>query len=271
VARTNELNAVLAQRTDLAPGLAVFRIAPEGWTLPDFTPGQFAVIGLPARAPRVALSDPEEPGDPERMIRRAYSIASSSRQREYVEVFANLVRSGELTPRLFALAPGDRLWLGRKFTGAFTLREVPPHVNVALVATGTGLAPYMSMVRTELDCGAPRRFAVLHGARHSWDLGYAGELHAMERHCRNFTYLPTVSRPKDETSPWGGASGYVQELWSGGGLARAWGFRPKPADTHVLLCGNPTMIEDMIVRLAAEGFRVNEPGAPGQVHVERYW
>jgi ferredoxin--NADP+ reductase len=271
VAKPTELNAILAHREELAPGLAIFRVVPDGWALPEFTPGQFAVVGLPARSPRVVPSEPEEPGDPDRMIRRAYSIASSSKQREYVEVFANLVRSGELTPRLFALAPGDRLWLGRKFTGAFTLSEVPPDQHLVLVATGTGLAPYMSMVRTELECGGTRRFAVLHGARHSWDLGYQGELRAMQAHCRNFTYLPTVSRPQGEAAPWGGASGYVQDLWTGGALAQAWGFRPTPADTHVLLCGNPAMIEDMLRRLEGEGFRVHEPRAPGQVHVERYW
>lgn len=272
VARATELNAILIERRELAPGLGIFRVAPAGWALPEFTPGQFAVLGLPARSPRVALSDPEEPaGDPDRMIRRAYSIASSSRAREYVEVFANLVRSGELTPRLFALKPGDRLWLGPKFTGMFTLRQVPPGRHLAMIATGTGLAPYMSMLRTELECGSPQRIAVLHGARHSWDLGYAGELYTMQRECANFTYLPTVSRPQAEPVPWGGATGHVQDLWTGGALARVWGFRPTPADTHVLLCGNPAMIDDMIRRLAAEGFTLHEPRAPGQVHVERYW
>lgn len=271
MATAPELNAILTHREDLGPGLAIFRVAPDGWPLPEFTPGQFAVLGLPARSPRAPLSDPEEPGDPNRMIRRAYSIASSSRQREYIEVFANLVRSGELTPRLFALAPGDRIWLGKKFTGMFTLREVPPDRHLVLVATGTGLAPYMSMVRTEVQCGGVRRFAVLHGARHSWDLGYSGELHSLQRHCRNFVYLPTVSRPQAEAEPWGGATGYVQDLWTGGALARAWGFRPTPADTHVLLCGNPEMIDDMIRRLAGEGFTVHERDALGQVHVERYW
>ncbi len=266
-----ELNAILAQRTDLGPGLAIFRVLPDGWALPEFTPGQFAVLGLPARSPRVTWSDPEDPGDPDRMIRRAYSIASSSRAREYIEVFANLVRSGELTPRLFALAPGDRLWLGRKFTGTFTLREVPPGRHLVMVATGTGLAPYMSMLRTDLECGGPRRIAVLHGARHSWDLGYAGELATMQLHCRNFTYLPTVSRPQLEAAPWGGATGHVQDLWTRGALARAWGFQPTPADTHVLLCGNPSMIDDMTERLEREGFRVHGPRAPGQVHFERYW
>lgn len=267
-----EPNAVLAQRIELAPGLAIFRVAPDGWRLPDFTPGQFAVIGLPVRAKRTPLSDPEErTGDPDQLIRRAYSIASSSLARDHVEVFVNLVRSGELTPRLFALEPGSRLWLGPKFTGMFTLRDVPRGMHVVLVATGTGLAPYMSMLRTELDCGGPRRFAVLHGARHSWDLGYAAELFTMQRLCGNLAYLPAVSRPAEEPASWAGATGYVQHLWTQGALARAWGFAPRPENTHVFLCGNPGMIDDMIRLLAHEGFRVHEPRAPGQVHVERYW
>ena len=267
-----ELNAILKERIEVAPGLGMFRIAPDGWPLPRYTPGQYAVVGLPAAAPRIAMSDPETAaGDPGRLIRRAYSIASSPLARDHVEIFVNLITSGEFTPRLFALRPGDRLWLGPKFTGMFTLRDVPRDRNVALVATGTGLAPYMSMLRTELACGDRRRFAVLHGARHSWDLGYTAELYTMRRLCPNFAYLPTVSRPAEELTPWGGATGHVQALWAGGALERASGFRPTPEDTHVFLCGNPQMIDDMIVLLGREEFRVHEPRAPGQIHVERYW
>lgn len=265
------LNAILTQRIELAAGLAIFRVAPDGWPLPPFTPGQFAVLGLPASAPRVPLSDPEEQENPERFIRRAYSIASSSRAREYVEVFANLVRSGELTPRLFALPVGGRLWLGPKITGMFTLRDIPREAHLAMIATGTGLAPYMSMLRTELECGGARKIAVLHGARHSWDLGYAAELYTMQRLCPNFLYLPTVSRPEAEPAPWGGARGYVQALWTSGALERAWGFAPTPANTHVLLCGNPGMIDEMTKILEAQGFRVHGPRTPGEIHVERYW
>lgn len=271
----NEPNAILARRIEVAPGLCIFRIAPDGWTLPQFTPGQYAVIGLPASAPRTPLSDPEErkdgDGGPDRLIRRAYSIASSSLAREHVELYANLVPSGELTPRLFALEPGGRLWLGKKFTGLFTLREAPAWAHVVMIATGTGLAPYMSMLRTELECGGRRRFAVLHGARHSWDLGYSSELGTMQRLCPSFTYVPSVSRPGEELVPWSGARGRVQELWKSGVLARAWGFRPTPKDTHVFLCGNPGMIDEMTRLLEGEGFRVHERLAPGQIHVERYW
>jgi ferredoxin--NADP+ reductase len=220
----------------------------------------------------VAGSDPEEPSaDPERFIRRAYSIASSSRQHEYLELYLNLVVSGELTPRLFAMKPGDKIWLGKKITGLFTLDEVPAGANLALISTGTGIAPYMSMLRTDVDCPEDRRIAVLHGARHSWDLGYANELRAMAARCPRFAYLPIVSRPREEKEPWTGAAGHVQTLWTEGALERAWGFRPSPENTHVLLCGSPSMIEDTIRLLQDQGFRLHERGAPGQIHVEKYW
>jgi ferredoxin--NADP+ reductase len=267
-----ELNAVVTQRIDLAPGLMVLRIAPESGPVPTFQSGQFAVVGLPASAPRSPLADPEEPGaDPERLIRRAYSIASPSLPGEHLELFLTLVRSGELTPRLFALRPGDRVWLGPKITGLFTLAEVPLDQDVVMVATGTGLAPYMSMLRTGITANPRRRFAVLVGARHSWDLGYTAELTTLARICPNFAYLPVVSRPAEEPMAWGGAVGHVQSLWQGGALEKAFGRKPAAADTHVFLCGSPMMTEEMTALLTAEGFAVHEKSRPGQIHVEKYW
>jgi ferredoxin--NADP+ reductase len=267
-----ELNAVVTQRIDLAPGLMVLRIAPESGPVPTFQSGQFAVVGLPASAPRSPLADPEEPGaDPGRFIRRAYSIASPSLPGEHLELFVTMVRSGELTPRLFALQPGDRLWLGPKITGLFTLAEVPQDQDVIMVATGTGLAPYMSMLRAGITANPGRRFAVLVGARHSWDLGYTAELTTLARVCPNFAYLPIVSRPKEEPTAWGGAVGHVQSLWQGGALEKAFGRKPAAASTHVFLCGSPLMTEQMTALLVEEGFAVHEKGRPGQIHVEKYW
>jgi ferredoxin--NADP+ reductase len=267
-----ELNAVVAQRIEVAPGLIVLRVVPDGWELPPFEPGQFAVLALPGSAPRYPMSDPEEvQRKPEVLIRRSYSIASSSVATEYLEFYITLVRSGALTPRLFALQTGDRLWMARKSSGLFTLDQVPADRDVALIATGTGLAPYMSMLRTYLTAGTERRFAVLHGARHSWDLGYRSELSTLRRICPSFTYLPIVSRPAEELVEWRGAQGHVQDLWDHGELAAAWGFRPTPETTHVFLCGNPAMIESMSEQLAVDGFREHSKKHPGEVHVERYW
>jgi ferredoxin--NADP+ reductase len=267
-----ELNAVVTQRIDLAPGLMVLRIAPESGPVPIFQSGQFAVVGLPASAPRTPLADPEEPSaDPERFIRRAYSIASPSLPGEHLELFLTLVRSGELTPRLFALQPGARVWLGPKITGLFTLAEVPADQNVVMVATGTGLAPYMSMLRAGITANPNRRIAVLVGARHSWDLGYTAELTTLARVCPNFCYLPIVSRPQDEPTKWGGAIGHVQSLWRDGALELAFGRKPTASDTHVFLCGSPRMTEDMTALLTEAGFTVHEKNKPGQIHVEKYW
>ena len=148
---------------------------------------------------------------------------------------------------------------------------MPRDRNVALVATGTGVAPYMSMLRTELECGDSRRFAVLHGARHSWDLGYAAELHTMRRLCPNFTYLPTVSRPDEEGFAVGWRDGSRADPLGGGRARARLVFRTTPEDTHVFLCGNPEIIDDMIALLEREEFRVHEPHTPGQIHFERYW
>jgi ferredoxin--NADP+ reductase len=269
---STQLNAIVVQRIEVSPGLIIMRVVPDGWELPDFEPGQFAVLGLPGTAGRTPVSDPEEPlKNPDKMIKRAYSIASSSKAKEYIEFYVAIVPSGQLTPRLFALRSGDRVWLSPKMHGIFTLDQVEPGRHVAFLATGTGLAPYMSMLRTSLTCGTNTQYAVLHGARHSWDLGYRSELMTLRQICSNFTYLPTISRPEKEAAQWTGLSGYLQALWQSGTLAEEWGFAPSPETTDVFICGNPAMVDDMVEILEGEGFTEHTRKVKGQVHVERYW
>jgi ferredoxin--NADP+ reductase len=266
-----QLNAVVTGIVNLSPRLMILRVATHGSPIPDFEPGQFAVLGLPGSAPRCRLCEDElTPSPPDKLIRRAYSVASSSRTREYLEFFINLVTTGALTPRLFALEVGDPVWLSPKVSGMFTLDQVPEDKHVVMIATGTGLAPYISMLSSELACGRPRRYAVLHGAYHSWDLGYRSELLNLQYLCENFAYIATIDRPQDEPVPWGGHTGWVQDLWTKGIIAQAWGFQPTPADTHVFLCGNPAMIETMEGLLEKEGFRKHSPKTPGEIHAERF-
>ena len=271
------LNAVVTHRIEVASGLIILRVAPDGWELPVWEPGQFTVLGLPASAPRTMLSDPEPittdsgGASTDKLIRRAYSIASTPAEAGYLEFYITLVQSGALTPRLFALNPGDRVFLGKKISGMFTLDDVPDGNNLILVGTGTGLAPYMSMLRSESARQLDPHTVVLLGARHSWDLGYSGELIAMQRYCPTFHYIPVISRPGEELVPWSGQTGYVQDLWDRGLVETAMGAKPAPDDTHVLLCGNPGMIEGMIERLGKEGFVEGSRQEPGQIHAEKYW
>ena len=228
--------------------------------------------GCTRRRPAANFAEAESsPPAPGKLIRRAYSIVSSPRVRDFLEFYINLVPGGVFTPRLFSLKIGDPIWLSQKIAGAFTFDQVPADANVILIANGSGLAPYVSMLTTHLELATPRRVALVHGVRHSWDSGYRSTLMAMQYLRPHFTYLPVVSRPEFEPVPWRGATGHVQDAWKGEALERACGFQPRPDSTHVFLCGSPRMIESMTELLALEGFAEHAKNKPGQIHVERYW
>jgi ferredoxin--NADP+ reductase len=270
----DQLNATMTHRTDIAPGLSVMRVVPDGEIF-SFRAGQYCVLGLPPDAPRVEGSGPEEPHDEKqksRLVRRAYSIASSSRDGEYLEFYVTLVASGEFTPRLFALKEGDRIWVGPKATGLFTLDDVPGTADLLLLATGTGLAPYMSMLRGELlREGEARRIAVAHGARYSWDLGYRAELVNLARRYELLTYMPSITRPGEDPD-WRGATGYLQAQLADGRIEAESGIHIASDRTHVFLCGNPSMIEEAVEILKARGLTEWTRKTPeGQIHLEKYW
>ncbi|MGD0019320.1 MAG: ferredoxin--NADP reductase [Candidatus Limnocylindrales bacterium] len=208
--------------------------------------------------------------DPGRMIRRAYSIASESRAEEYLEFYLTLVMSGELTPRLFSLKLRDRVYVGPKAVGVFTLGKVAPGKHVLMIGTGTGLAPYMSMLRSELVCNGPRQFVVVHGARFSWDLGYRTELTGLARHCRNFHYMPIITRPQEDVT-WRGRSGYLQNVVASGAIEEEMGLPLTPENFDIFLCGNPGMIETVIGWAEQRGFVRDKGHDIGTLHTEEYW
>jgi ferredoxin--NADP+ reductase len=266
----NGYNAILAGREEINAQLLIMRVQPDEASF-DFRPGQFGVLGLLGREARVPEADDEEPPtEPGKMIRRAYSIASASLEKRYVEFYITLLASGQLTPRLFALPYGGRLFLGPKAGGMFTLDRLPPDRAVLLIATGTGLAPYMSMLRTLLVNDTARPFIVLHGARYSWDLGYRGELESLARLRPNFTYIPSITRA-DEDPHFRGHTGQIQALLGKGIVELLSGVPLDPALLDVFLCGNPEMIQTVKEILAPHGFTLDRGKERGTVHVEEYW
>lgn len=266
------LNAVVTLCGFVSPWLLSLRVVPDGWDFPDFLPGQFAFLGLPGSAARCAPAQPETvPPDPDKLIRRPYAIASSPLNREYIEFYIALVPGGTLSPRLFNLKIGDRVWLSEKISGRLNFFSVPEDANVLMMATGSGLAPYIGMLSTHLRAGDNRKVMVIHGVRHSWDLGYRSVFMAMQNLRQDFTYLPVVSRPQEEPAPWSGATGHLQDAWKTGAIERALGFHPSPQNTHVLLCGGPDMVEEMTALLVEQGYTEHTGRQPGQIHGERYW
>jgi len=263
-------NAVLIGRDEINAQLQILRVQPDN-PLFDFTPGQFVVLGLLGREARVAEADDEEPpAEPDKLIRRAYSLASSSVERHHGEFYVTLIASGALTPRLFALPYGGRLFLGPKASGLFTLDRVSPGKALILIATGTGLAPYMSMLRTMLVRDTQRPFVVLHGARYSWDLGYRGELESLARIRPNLTYIPSITRPHDDPH-FRGHTGRVQMLLEQGIIETLSGVPLDPARADVFLCGNPEMIRIVKEFLVPCGFTPDHGRHSGTLHVEEFW
>ena len=265
-------NAVLVDRVDVHPGLATLGVRLKDGTAPAFVPGQYATLG-------VADADG-------RLVRRAYSVASApdaAYARDGVlRFYVVRVEGGALTPSLFDLRAGDELFLSPRLGGHFVLHEADRARDVVMVATGTGTAPFRSMLLAEQDApgsapggppaGTPRgRRALLEGCRLAEDLGYLEELRAWAAADPGFAYLPTVTR-EPEGSAWDGRRGRVNALLEPAAFEAAAGFPLDPATTSVFLCGNPQMIDQAEAELTARGFTTRDRKHPrGNLVFERYW
>lgn len=282
-------NARVTFRETLTEDLCIIRVQPTDGPVEAFEPGQFATLGLPheeghdvalhenaaheaaasVATPAMAEATRISPA-PHRMISRAYSIVSSPRCRRDIELYIALVRQGRFTPRLWQLRVGSPLWLDPHMQGEFTLAPVPPQADLVMVATGTGIAPYISMLRTYTGQTRWRRAVVIHGVRRVADLGYRTELESLAQHHHDVIYLPTVTREPADAS-WAGNRGRVTALLQPDRFAKLTGW-PLDADrAHVMLCGNPEMIDQAAADLQRLGFGTALNAQPGNIHFERYW
>ena len=172
-------------------------------------------------------------------ITRAYSLASAPTETNRFELCLNLLHEGLLSPRLFAMQPGETVDI-RPPLGMFVLRN-PPRDSV-FIATGTGIAPFRSILRGKLNA-ASQGFTLVFGVRYESHLMYRAEFETMAREFPHFRFMPTLSRP-DEW--WTGRTGHVQAH-----LREAIGER---RDVDVLLCGLKLMVDDVRNILKEMGF-----------------
>jgi ferredoxin--NADP+ reductase len=304
--RQANYNAQVVDRNDVNDELTILRVRPDHGAT-GFAPGQYSVMGLGSWEPRVPGCQEEHLGEKDlrRVLKRAYSFSCSivddqGRLRRpdefpYFEFYVVLVRQGEenppgLTPRLFALRPGDRLLVGPKATGHYTLDRVRPDDNVVLVATGTGEAPHNAMVAQLLSTGHRGRIVAVTCARCRRDLGYADIHRLLERTAANYRYLPLTTREPenlDDSRPDFIGKRHLQDYFASGDFERESGVELDPRRTHVFLCGNPAMIGaprhdargnvqfpqpvGMIETLSRRGFHPDEKSQPGNIHYEKYW
>lgn len=268
---SEKYNATVVARHALTPDLFILKVRPDKPS-GEFLSGQYVLLGLSSNIPRRTGSDPEfKESKPDRMILRAYSIASSGLEPDLLEFYISVVGNGSLTPRLVLVQPGDRLMVGDKIRGFFTLETVPrEHKTVVLAATGTGLAPYVSMMRHHAVHPYPFRFIILHGAPRSWELGYLDELRMHARHLPRVHYIPSITRTKEDPW-WKGDTGRITQYFQSPPLKDRLEVEFDPARTSVFLCGNPAMIHDVRTVLEPLGYTAYSTQNPGSLHIEEYW
>jgi ferredoxin--NADP+ reductase len=276
------------------------------WTLrvrPDdgdtsFVPGQYATLGLGHWEHRI--DDAIDPGIEdkwEKLIRRSYSISSrmlddsgyltDEPANDELEFYIVLVKPTPdnvpgLTPRLAMKRPGDRIYLGPKVAGRYTLHAVnDPSMTVVFLSTGTGEAPHNAMLIDLLRKGHSGPIVSAVSVRRWDDLGYLEKHRGLEARYPNYHYLPLPTREDDVPKR------YIQDVLANDGFAEAFGVQLDPANTHVFLCGNPAMIglaekdengnehfpetKGAVEILLEKGFTVDQRTAPGNVHYEEYW
>jgi ferredoxin--NADP+ reductase len=268
LAASDEYNATAVGKTLVTPDLMILRVRTEE-PRAEFKAGQYTILGLLGSEPRSPNSVPEVvESPPERLIQRPYSIASANTETQQFEFYITQVKSGQLTPRLFNLEMGGRLYVSKRIVGVFTLADTPPDCDVVMVATGSGLAPYISFLRSHITQRPNTKMAVIQGAGHPWDLGYYSELTFLANAFSNFHYLPTLTHA-DET--WTGYRLWIEEMLEQGVLQRDTGIAIDPARTHFFLCGNPKMVEHVSQWLYDTGYTRHQRKSPGSLHIEEFW
>ncbi|WP_410210847.1 ferredoxin--NADP reductase [Aquirhabdus sp.] len=221
-----------------------------------FKTGQFVMIGL------------EVNGKP---LMRAYSVVSAHYS-DHLEFYSIKVQEGPLTSRLQHLKVGDTLLVSRKPTGSLIIDNLKPGKNLYLLSTGTGLAPFMSVVRDPEFYDAFEKIILTHGVRWKNELGYfehiTEDLPAHEHFgdlIRNqLIYYPTVTREDFDKQ------GRLTDLIESGKLFEDIGLPPfNPETDRIMICGSPSMLKDLVEILEARGFVEGTSHAPGDYVIER--
>lgn len=299
--RKKTYNATVATIKLPNEDLMILRVRPDAG-VHAHRAGQYSTLGMGHWEPRAPNCQAEipKPGEEKKLIRRAYSISCSvlddagalpdDPSQDWLEFYIVLVRHADhppaLTPRLFTLKEGDRIFLGEKIAGHYTLEPVKPTDNVIFLSTGTGEAPHNYMLWELLHNNHQGKILSACCVRHKRDLGYLPIQESLMTRYPNYTYLSLTTREANNT----GNKVYIQDLITSGQLEDRLGDSLDSARTHVYLCGNPKMIgapetdkatgatqypqpPGVIEMLSKRGFQMDQPSLKlkGNIHIEEYW
>jgi ferredoxin--NADP+ reductase len=224
-----------------------------------------ALFSLRVEAPRLAF----EAGQFVRIalderIARPFSFVNPPED-PVLEFYGIVVPEGPLSPKLSELRAGDRLLVATNPAGFLVLSEVPQAATLWLVSTGTGIAPFLSILRTDTPWRRFRNVVLVHAVRHARELAYQDMIRKIskERPLRHVTFVSREAAP-------GSLAGRIPAAMRDGRLEAAAGLKLDP-HSHVMLCGNPDMLKDATAALAERGLRKHRRRNPGHITVESFW
>jgi ferredoxin--NADP+ reductase len=217
-----------------------------------FSAGQFTKLGL-----RI---DGE-------IVGRPYSLVNPP-DAQPLDFYFIVVPGGPLSARLAALQTGDAVLVAPRAAGFLILAEVPPARDLWLMATGTGIGPFLSILRTAEPWQRFERVVLVHAVRTVAELSYADEIRGIAAaHPVQFVFVPFVSREPCDSA----LTGRVPAAIADGRLEARADIALNAANSQVMLCGNPQMVEDTTAALAERGLKKHRRKDPGQITVENYW
>jgi ferredoxin--NADP+ reductase len=222
-----------------------------------FTPGHYTRLGL---------------GSGEHRVWRPYSLTSAPGD-DFLEFIAILVPGGGFSEKLRELTVGGNVGVDKTAYGFLTVNQLAPGKDLWMLASGTGLGPFMSILRDPAVWRDFEHLILVHGVRHAAELAWREEIESLpppawcnEAKAR-LRYLPVVTREPGATI----LSDRIPLLLADGRLEAAAGCTLSVADSRLMVCGNPELARSLREYLAARGYATNRRGVPGQMAFEKYW
>lgn len=218
--------------------------------IPTFIPGQFIKVALPFEDKRIG---------------RAYSLVNQPG--DLLEILVVAVENGKLSPALANLSVGDDLQVSDRASGFMTLDEITPCRDLWMLATGTAVGPFISMLRSAEVWASFTNIVLVYGVRNTDDLAYLDELRNLEKQRPQFSLCLSVTRESFQ----GAYKDRITALISSGELEQTTGLTINAQNSHFMLCGNPQMVSETQTILKELGLSPHLKRQPGQITIEKYW
>lgn len=222
-----------------------------------FIPGQFARLQVEAN---------NDEGEPDKFA-NPYSLLNTPDEK-YAEVYFNIVEGGKVSNGLAALKPGDTLEIAQPCVGFFVLRQIPDSKHLWMMATGTGIGPYISMLKTSEAWERFEKINLVHAVPHASELNYSDVIEQFAaEYPEQFQFIPVVSREDHPEA----LRGRIPALIESGALEEKSGLAISKEESHVMLCGNSGMLKDSKAILKERGMERHLNHKPGHVSSEQYF